>query len=317
MKSLRLAALVALAPLVSSAIVSCAGASAGGGATPSSTSAAGDDGAPQEGTPDAASAAARIVLDTQLEVAQDELARARAEYKSARAGAEEAPDDAGVLERLDAASTQLDATAVAVATFTQAREQLVASEILDQAKDAGPPDPKKQEQIEFENGGRLRYGLSVSLLQISATRPDDEPGRTRNYATKIEAVPPELGFQFTYQPAGHPWRLKRRDGSHFQLMSWGGMVLAGVRNSNFAQGALRLGATINFFENVIGFGAGFDLYRGIPVLGPSGVAGGETAYTGLLAWALANQGEVTPENLFFVVTLGVDPIVKALTGEVR
>jgi hypothetical protein len=316
MKMRRIAMYAVAAAIIALGILNCAGAANDRSELPKSPITSADAAAP-DGQSTAATTATLLVTDTKLAVAREVFDAARLDYLAASLASNAAPDDAGVVKHLDAAVANLDAAAASVAALAEAHDEAVRVNLLNQAADAASPDPKKQQEIEFENGGRLRYGLSLSLLQLSATRSSSEPGRLRNYAPRLETVPPELGFQFTYQPHSYPWRLRRKDGTSFQLMSWGGMLLAGIRNSNLEQGAIRLGATLNFFENVIGLGAGFDLYRGIPVLGADGTAGGATAYTGLLSWAIAKQGEVTPENFFFVVTLGVDPIVKALTGELR
>lgn len=178
-------------------------------------------------------------------------------------------------------------------------------------------DPKKQNELEFRRGGRLRYGVSLSLLQFRTARPDNEPGRLRNYTPKLDVLPPEIGVQFTHEPAGAGWRLEKNDGSQFQLMSWGGILLFRVSDEALAQGAISMAVTLNFFNNFVGLGLGFDLYRGIPIAGSDGAAGKGTAHTGVLSWAFARQGEVTPENVFVVFTVGVDPIVRALTGELK
>jgi hypothetical protein len=197
-------------------------------------------------------------------------------------------------------------------------ERGVARELDAAKKDAkaNPPGakaPANAQTLTLPTGGELRYGLSLSLLEFDVTRSAREPARLRNYAPRLSFVPGEVGFQFTYRPASQPWRT-RANGKPFQLMSWGGMVLVQVSTKELAQGALRLGFTLNFFDEVLGLGVGFDLYRGIPVQGADGSAGGATAYTGLLAAAFAPNGEVTPENVFIVVTLGLEPLVKALTG---
>jgi hypothetical protein len=228
--------------------------------------------------------------------------------------------DAAVKALLLVDASDKDALSVAAASVAAAASAAGAAEVATPSP-TPPSTPEQQAAVEFENGGRLRYGLSVSLLHYSVSRSSAEPGRMRNYLPKLDFIPPEVGFQFTFQPATGPWRLRKKSDSTngktstFQLMSWGGMLLVRVDNKDLAQGAIRLGGTINFFENVVGIGLGFDLYRGIPVLGANGVNGGSTAYTGLLSWAFSKQGELTPENIFFVMTFGLDPIVKALSGE--
>jgi hypothetical protein len=156
----------------------------------------------------------------------------------------------------------------------------------------------------------------VSLLQYRVSRPEDEIGRTRHYESALQFVPPEFGFQFVHSPAAEPWRYSDASGKPFQLMSWGGMLTARVDTDHPERGALGLAATLTFFEQMLGLGVGVDLYRGIPIATADG-PGKDTALTGVLAWALAPEGEVTPENVFVVVSLGLAPIVSGLTGGVK
>lgn len=172
-------------------------------------------------------------------------------------------------------------------------------------------------QPEFKRGDRLQYGPTVSLLRFNTSRAPDEPGSERNYEPRLELVPAEFGFQFVYEPWASPWRLVRADGKSFQLISAGGILLAQVDKNRAERGSLGLAATMSFFDQVLGLGLGVDLYRGIPTLGANGRSGGETAYTGLLAWSFARDGELTAENVFFVVTLGLQPIISGLTGQAK
>lgn len=172
-------------------------------------------------------------------------------------------------------------------------------------------------QLEFKRGDRLHYGPTVSLLRFNTSRAPDEPGSERNYEPRLELVPAEFGFQFVYEPWSDPWRLMRADGKPFQLISAGGILLARLDKDKAERGALGLAATLSFFNQVLGLGLGVDLYRGIPTLGANGQLGGDTAYTGLLAWSFARDGELTAENVFFVVTLGLQPIISGLTGQAQ
>lgn len=272
------------------------------------------------GDADADAAASRVarkaLLTSELEVWQLQYKRAKEEFGAAESQRINALTDASVVESSADAGAQLAVAAERVDQLQKELDQLEQEERIEVAADAGA-DPKKSEEVEFENGSRLRYGVTVSILQLTFTRSESEPARLRNYAPKLDFIPPEVGFQFTHQPAAAPWRYRLRDGRLFQLMSWGGMMLVQLDKPGRAQGALRLGATLNFFENTIGLGLGVDLYRGIPVMGPGGAIGTGTAYTGLLSWAFTKDGEVTPENVFVVVTFGLDRLVNALTGELK
>lgn len=182
---------------------------------------------------------------------------------------------------------------------------------------ADTPAPPPPQQTTFAGGGTLSYGVTLSLLQYSTSRSPSEPGRLRDYTPKLEVLPTEIGFQFVYNPQYAPWRLVKQDGSTFQLMSFGGALLVRVKDEGLSQGNISLAAELGFFENAISIGVGVDLYRGIPVLGANGVPGAGTAYTGLLAAAFAREGEVTPENVFVLVSFSLTGIINTLSGKVQ
>lgn len=168
----------------------------------------------------------------------------------------------------------------------------------------------------LSNGARLSWGVTGSLLRFRTERNPNLPGGDRNFRPRFEFVPAEAGFQFLSEPDGLPWRLQLKDGGSVQIVSWGGMLLAGLgEDSDVERGNLSLAATLAFFDNTIGLGAGFDLYRGIPVLGADGTSGGDTAFTGALAWALSPEGEVTAENAFLVVTINLSTLIDAVSGK--
>lgn len=278
---------------------------------------------PSETTPPASPEAAASDTITQLE-ANLRAARAKADRaEEALAELEKALADAGA----DALSASRDHLETARAEVVAAQRELttaLANLEAEKAKRAkstangqekGPStanQEKSAQQLDLMQGGSVHYGLTLSLAQFNVVRSESEPAAWRNYAPNFKFVPTTIGFQFTYQPAGEPWRIQKNDESYFQLMSAGGMVLLSVDSRNAELGALSLGATLGFFEDVLGLGIGFDLYRGIPVRGLDGTSGGGTAYTGVLAWAFSPRGEVTPENVFVVLTLGLEPIVRAL-----
>lgn len=176
-----------------------------------------------------------------------------------------------------------------------------ASADKDSPQQAAPAGRK----VTLPDGSDFNYGLTVSLFRLSVARLDDEAARMRNYSPKFEALPAEFGFQFTYRPNGSPWRLRTSSKNDFQLMSVGGILLARVNNDNFSQGEVGVAATWQFLEDSVGIGLGFDLYRGVAVQGPDGQRGEGTAYTGLFSWALARDGEITPENVFVLLTVNV------------
>lgn len=208
-----------------------------------------------------------------------------------------------------------DPTAPASPQEVEARQTTMA--VLSSAAEPASAGPQNQTvaEVELPKGDRLHYGPTVSLLRVSSLRNPGEPGRYRNYEGRYEFVPAEFGFQFLFAPHNAPWRYKLSDGKNFQLLSAGGMLLAGIDKDNVQRGNLSLAATLSFFQEIIGLGVGVDLYRGVPVQGADGQSGSDTAFTGLLAWSLMRRGEVTPENVFFVVTLGLEPLVRSVAGE--
>jgi hypothetical protein len=269
------------------------------------------------GAPDAKVVNERLARLERLAAEQSKrLDAAKSELKRLRSLSIESNN---VDERRDAAS-KIVAAEQAVndeEAKKRALDKEVAAERNTSAPLVGGNTPADQTDLEFKYGTRLHYGPTISVLKFNVSRPSNEPGRLRNYSPELAIVPLELGFQFIVEPANRPWRFIRKDGKDFQLMSPGGMLLVRISDKDLAQGEISLAATLSFFNNTIGLGLGFDLYRGIPVLGPDGRPGGSTVYTGILPWAFAKEGEVTPENLFVVLTLGLAPVVRAVTGDVK
>jgi hypothetical protein len=158
------------------------------------------------------------------------------------------------------------------------------------------------------NQGRIRWGAGLSLLRLSFSRQDDEPGRIRNFTPKLERIAPEIGFQFAYSPPGSPWRLRGQNGirsTNFQMMSIGGALLVRLSDQDVSRGGISLAAILGFFEDRVSLGIGFDVYRGIAIADAEHSRGGATAYTGLASWAFAREGELTPENVFIVVSVNL------------
>jgi hypothetical protein len=187
---------------------------------------------------------------------------------------------------------------------------------VDAAEENAKPAVPVSDSETLKDGARLSWGITGSLLRFQTQRSENLPGRNRNFRPRYEFVPGEAGFQFLVEPASFPWRLQLKNGERLQLMSWGGLLLASLGEEKaLERGSLSLGATVVFFKNAIGLGGGFDLYRGIPVRGADGAPGSDTAFTGVLAWAFAQEGEVTAENAFVVVTVNLSSLIVALTGK--
>lgn len=238
-------------------------------------------------------------VQSYLDSAAINIALAQRELADADAG------DAG--QHMAVASAQVAAAASAAQAFSNGKQS--------QNTEQSQAGRASSEKVELMNG-TLEYGLTLALLQYSTSRQSSERAAARNYESGFKFVPTTVGFQFTYRGVGVPWNLQKSDETFFPLMSVGGMLLVTVDADAPSRGALSLGPTLSFFDNLIGVGIGFDLYRGIPVLGPGG-AGTSTANTGVLAWAFSPHGEVTAENVFVAFTLGLDPIAKALSGKLK
>lgn len=254
--------------------------------------------------------------DARASIARETARRDAAETAlAALRGAKVTPEEARralAVEKQELAALQAGA---APAADKEASETTIA--VLAKAAEPTPQSPanKTVQEVELPKGDLLHYGPTVSLLRVSALRNPGEPGRFRNYEGRYEFVPAEFGFQFLFAPHNEPWRYQLANGKKFQLLSAGGMLLARIDKDDVQRGNLSIAATLSFFQEIIGLGVGVDLYRGVPVQGADGQSGSDTAFTGLLAWSLMRRGEVTPENVFFVVSLGLAPLVRSVTGE--
>jgi hypothetical protein len=189
---------------------------------------------------------------------------------------------------------------------------MIASAVLPAgARAEGSEDLSPQSAQALADGGKLSYGVSLSLLRLSFSRQENEVARIRNYTPRLERIAPEVGFQFAYAPPTSPFRLKTKtskgDG-FFQLMSLGGAFLVRLSDQDISRGGVSLAAIVGFFDNAVSLGIGFDIYRGVPVANVNGTAGGATAYTGLASWAFAREGELTPENVFLVFSINLAKI---------
>ncbi len=178
------------------------------------------------------------------------------------------------------------------------------------AQTTPPSDPKLTSVT--TRGGRWDWGASVSLLRIGALRDPTLPGRTHQYQTDIRPLDTQVTFQAFFHPAGTPWRrTDERTLRDFQLLSLSAFLTLGIDPQHSAQSEIALGVGLGLFENFLVLGLGFDLYRGVPVRGGDGVPGSHTASTGLLAPLTSTEGEVTPENFFFVIHLNLVSLVRS------
>jgi len=176
--------------------------------------------------------------------------------------------------------------------------------------DDGESGTNEGNTITTRNGSQLKYGIATSLLRVRATRSPREFARERNLAVEVDKLPLDLGFQFVYRPNTRAHRLSTKDGKGFQLVSYGGILLADVGGDNGSQSTITIGAIASFFEESVSVGIGFDLYRGIPTQGIDGQRGGATAQTGLLGWALSETGEITAENFSLMLSLNVSNLAQ-------
>ncbi|MFO0610779.1 MAG: hypothetical protein U0324_46890 [Polyangiales bacterium] len=143
------------------------------------------------------------------------------------------------------------------------------------------------------------WGLGVNLLRLGALRRPEEPGYLRNYEAEFRWLSPQFTFQVTFQPNFRPWRMA----SGFQSMSVSGVIITGIDTSQARKSELALGLTVDFLNGIVGVGVALDLYRGVPVRDGAGTPGGDVAPTGLFSAAFLRGGEVTPENVFFLLNL--------------
>jgi hypothetical protein len=167
-------------------------------------------------------------------------------------------------------------------------------------------------EFRTDDGSRISYGVDLALLRISVARRADEPARLRHYETQIETLPGEFGFFVALDPSLSPWRIANSDGDDLQLMSPTAFVLFGPE-STVDQSSLSLGAGMGFLDRTLMFGLAFDLYRGMPARGVDG-ASKATAETGLVPWALAPQGEITPENVALLGSLTLGGVINRFSG---
>lgn len=160
--------------------------------------------------------------------------------------------------------------------------------------------------------GRFDWGAGVSLFRIGALRDPTLPGRTRRYETEIRPLDTQLTFQVFYHPASRPWRYTD-EGTHrqFQMMSLSAFLLLGINAQQTAQSEIAVGVGMGFLENYLVLGVGFDLYRGVPVRGGDGVPGSHTVSTGLLGPVTSSEGQLTLENIFFVIHLNLVPLARS------
>lgn len=152
------------------------------------------------------------------------------------------------------------------------------------------------------------WGLGVNLLRVGVLRRPEEAGYRRNYEPELRWLSPQLTFQVTFQPDTAPWRLA----SGFQSVSLSGIIIAGIDTERAAKSELALGLTVDFLSGIVGVGVALDLYRGVPVRDAAGLPGGDVAPTGLFSAAFLRDGEVSAENVFFLLNLNFVAIGRQL-----
>lgn len=176
----------------------------------------------------------------------------------------------------------------------------------------GPGKAKSEASSRHElTAGTLAYGPTATLLRFNATRRSTEPGRNRRYEPDLQVVNGELGFQFVWEP--NTWGKKTKSGGHLQIAGVGGAFLFNVVKDK--QRSLSLATQLTFFNNSIGLGLGFDLYRQIRISTSSTDSAEGVAHTGVLAWSFSGEGELTAENVFFVASINLASLVSGLSGD--
>jgi hypothetical protein len=173
------------------------------------------------------------------------------------------------------------------------------------AQNTTAPNATSRTQVST-SAGEWTWGISVPILRLGVLRRPDEPGFRRNYEVDLQWITPQLAFQVTLRPKARPWRIiDVNDHTEFQSISVSGLLLVGLDTQQARKSEVALGLSVNFLNGILGVGFAFDLYRGIPVLGGTGTSGGDVAPTGLLAAAFTRDGEVTVENVSFLLHLNL------------
>ena len=163
--------------------------------------------------------------------------------------------------------------------------------------------------------GEWAWGLSLAVLRVRSARRPTEPGRGRDYRAEFDALPGTLGFQLRFDPDATGFYERAVDGNgHLQTISLNAFVLLTIDTDVGEQSEVALGLGVSFIDGLIGLGFTFDLYRGVPTLGVdadgSPAAGAGTAYTGLFGWAFAREGEITAENVAFVINFDITAVTR-------
>jgi hypothetical protein len=168
---------------------------------------------------------------------------------------------------------------------------------------------------ETENGGIIRWGFDLALVRVRASRRADEPARLRHYEMDVDAVPGAFGFSVYWDSPEKPWRITLKSGRALQLLSVGALLLF-EKGKIARQSSVSIGIGLGLLDRFIIIGIMADLYRGVPVESLDGRNGASTAETGILAWSWGKQGETTPENVSFVVSLGLSQLFSKIgTGD--
>ncbi|HJL17294.1 MAG TPA: hypothetical protein RMH99_16625 [Sandaracinaceae bacterium LLY-WYZ-13_1] len=194
-----------------------------------------------------------------------------------------------------------------LALATWAAPDLAAAEGEEAKSDLGS-------SFELANGDAISWGLVLSAVRFRVSRREDQPGRVRDYQPDIDVFSGQFGFQVIWNPDDPPFTVELEDGGSLQVFSIGFQLLGAIDTERFEQSELAITLSIGLLNNVLGLGFGFDLYRGIPILDRNGLPGGDTAFTGLLPWAWATEGEMTPENFVATIYLNLTGLVSAVQG---
>lgn len=200
--------------------------------------------------------------------------------------------------------------AEAAATLRALEEALKVSGNATLTSAASPGPMPKDAVFRRTNGDEIRYGIATSVMRYHVLRDPNEPGRQRSYDGHLDTLSGDIGFQVTYAPNRKGLHWYSANGQGLQIVSFGGLLLTQLHPSDpKAETSLSLLGLLGFLDDTIGVGLGFDLYRAVPIKGAEGRA---VAQTGLLAWATSSTGEVTPENMLFVITLNASGVAAAL-----
>lgn len=209
------------------------------------------------------------------------------------------------IEAQQAASVELQSVLQKLTNATAEQQEELAQAVEESEQRNKALSDKALKQIALKNGDRISYGVTLAAVRLRATRDPNQDARLRDYQPEADFVPTLVGLRIVYEPSGGPWRLDTA-GEPMQLIGIEFPLYLEKGTGNSLE-SLSAGVGLTLVDGLLGVGLAFDVYRVVKV------KGGQTE-TGIMPWTLSRTGEVTAENVAVMVTIGLDPIVNALSG---